>query len=201
MARWCSRRGAAFVALRVAPLRLAVLILVAGTAACLLSGCGSQRDSAFTDPPAPDLAVTTLLPVDIELVATVIQLQETLRLGHLAAEGQRLPPSLQDLAQLVDEQRHSRARDLDQLIVVKHAPVPAGLGPYHRALLEDLTSRPAPEWPAGFMDFQGEVQRELMRVLRAAADRSEDPDVRAFAQRQLPAVVSMLQRIEHYSHA
>lgn len=194
---WLRRAGA----LRISPNRLAWLLLTGGVLGCLLSACGTQRENAFAEPPSPDLAVTTLTPADIDLVATVVQIQETIRLGHLAAGPQELPASVQELAELIDLQRQSRARDLAQLIRVKHAPVPAELGQGHRALLDRLSTREPKDVPAGFLSFHSEIQRELMRVLRDGADRSEDPDVRAFAQRQLPAVASLLRRIDQQSHS
>jgi hypothetical protein len=187
--------------LRASPRRFAWLVIGAGVAACLLSGCGTRTEPPFADKPAPDpdIAVTTLDETDINTVAAVSQLQTTIRRGCELSLTRPLPEPLRILVQDIADQQASRARDFAALVLVKHAPLPEGLPTHHEELLDRLArSGDASQESAAstVLAFHRSTQTEALRLLRNAADRSRDPDVQAFAQRQTRGVANILARMD-----
>lgn len=170
-----------------------VVLLVTCGAVC---GCGTQRDPPFREDPAPDLAVTTLDRSDIDTVASVIQIQGAIRMGCELAIQKPLPEPVIIMVDSVRERSLSLARDLDALVLVKNAPVPTGLGMHYTTLIDSLAETDPTAWNPALITFFHTIHTDAMRILRDAADRSEDPDVKAFAARQLPAVVSTLERLD-----
>ena len=162
----------------------------------VVSGCGTRPESPFAQVLAPDLAVTTLTPRDIDTVASIIQIQGTIRMGCDLAEQKPLSTPIMTMVDTVRDQYLSRARDLDALVLVKNAPAPKGLGKRNSTLIATLAEADPMAWDPALITFFRTIYTDAMRILRDATDRSEDPDVKAFAARQLPGIVSMLRRLE-----
>ena len=161
-----------------------------------LSGCGSKREPAFSKEISPDLAVTTLEKSDIQAVASALQFQGTILMGfELAMRHPVTEPTLQMIA-AVREQAVSRGRDLDALVQLKHTPVPENLGTQNSSLISALEQAHSKSWDAAVMTFFRVAHTTGMRVMRDLADRAEDPDVRAFAARQLPGIVAMRRHLD-----
>lgn len=185
--------------LRASPRRFVWLLLWVGVATCLLSGCGTRTDSPFTEKPTPDIAVTTLDEADIDTVAAVSQLQATIQRGCELSLARPLPEPVRLLVQDIADQQVSRARDLAALVLVKHAPLPDGLPRHHEELLAGLARdarTSGKELADDVIAFHRATQTEALRLLRDAADRSQDPDVRAFGQRQTRGVANILARMD-----
>ena len=164
---------------------------------CLgVSGCGTRPESPFAQEPSPDLAVTTLEQPDIDTVARVIQIQGMLLIGCDLAVRKPLPTSIIRMVDSVREQYLSRARDLDALVRVKNAPTPDNLGLHNSTLIDTLAQTDPLAWDPAVIAFFRDIHSTAMRVMRDAADRSQDPDVQAFAARQLPGIVSTLHRLD-----
>lgn len=186
-------RGPLFGAPRTFVSSWYLVLLVACGAVC---GCGTQRDSPFPEDLAPDLAVTTLNRPDIDTVASIIQIQGAIRMGCELAIQKPLPAPIITMVDAVRERYLSRARDLDALVQVKNAPTPEGLGMRYSTLIDSLAETDPMAWDPALVTFFRTLHTDAMRILRDAADRAEDPDVKAFAARQLPGVVSTLERLE-----
>jgi predicted outer membrane protein len=196
-------RPAAAIALPVMPARSSqarrvivscwCLLLFIGGTAC---GCSTRRASPFAEEPSPDLAVTTLEQPDIDTVASVIQMQATIRMGCDLAVQKPLPTPIIRLVDAVREQHLSRGRDLDALVRVKNAPAPENLGRHNSTLIDTLAQTGPTAWDPALITFFRTVHTDVMRVLRDAADRAQDPDVKSFAERQLPGVVSLLHQLD-----
>lgn len=191
---WCGATR-----LRTSPRRFVWLLIGAGIAVCLLSSCGTRMASPFADKPTPDIAVTTLDPTDIDTVAAVSQLQTTIRRGCELSLARPLPEPLRVLVEDIADQHESRERDLASLVLVKHAPLPEGLPRHHEALLGELGESAGVSQQSAaetVLAFHRSTQTEALRLLRTAADRSRDPDVQAFAQRQTRGIASILARMD-----
>lgn len=174
------------------------LLLSTGVLVCLLGGCGSRRDSAFTQTPDPALVVTTLTGSDIQTVADLINLQATISRGCDLSTQRPLPARLKALVQGIRDQHHSRARDLEALVLLKNAPLPEVSPRHHEVWLEPFTSATSAAWTQTVVSFHRSSQVEALRLVRAAADHSPDPDVQAFARRQLPGIASTLEQMDHW---
>lgn len=162
----------------------------------VVSGCGTRREPPFAEDLAPDLAVTTLNRPDIDTVASIIQIQGAILMGCDLAVQKPLSTPIITMVETVREQYLSRARDLDALVLVKNAPAPESLGKRNSTLIEALAEADPLGWDAALITFFRTLHTDAMRIMRDAADRSEDPEVKAFAARQLPGTVSMLRRLE-----
>ena len=182
------------------PLRHFVwLVLSLGVAVCLLSGCGPRREAPFAETPQPDIAVTTLTVDDIETVARMIQIQRTIRRGCDISSLHPLPERLQSLVQHISEQHRWRARDLDALILLKNAPTVHDSPKQHELWLEPFTRATSGDWIETVAAFHRTTQLDALRLFRDAADRSPDPDVQAFARRQVPGFASTLTHLEQWA--
>lgn len=182
--------------LRLSPQLFTWLLLGIGLLASLVSGCSPRHDQAFEQTPQPDLAVTTLSESDIETVAGLINLQSTISRGCDVSLLRPLPTRLQALVQGIREQHRSRERDLDALVLVKNAPLPELVPRQHEMWLEPFTHATSADWAETVISFHRTTQVEMLRLLRVAADHSPDPDVQAFARRQLPGVASTLDQLD-----
>lgn len=165
----------------------------------VVSGCGTRRESPFAEDPPPDLAVTTLARPDIDAVASVVQIQGAILMGCGLAVQKQLSTPMITMVDAVHEQCLSRARDLDALVRVKNAPRPDGLGMRYSTLIDTLAEADPMAWDPALITFFRALHTDAMRILRDAADRSGDPDVQALATRQLPGMVSLLDRLERLS--
>lgn len=163
----------------------------------LLGGCSRSRESAFSQKPVPDLAVTTLEVADMETVASLMQFQGTIRMGCDLAIKNPLPTLLIRLVDSVRDQYQSRARDLEALVRLKNAPMPENLGKQNSMLIDELSQTNPLAWDPAVVTFLRAVHTRAMRLMRDMADNAKDPDVREFAARQLPGVVSTLQQLDH----
>lgn len=192
---------------RATPQQFAWLLLICGVIACLLiSGCGVVheppfRAAPFRATPEPDLAVTTLDKSDIDRLAALMQVQDAIRRGCDVAGRFPLPEPVQTQMALILDLYLSRERDLGALVTVKHAPKPAPAAAHHSARLQELERTPAANWSRALIVFHRDLQIDALRLLRDAADRSLDPDVQAFAQRQIPAVASALDHLQELPDA
>ncbi len=175
---------------RQAPLLLALALIVA---------CGRERDSAFSQQPTPDLAVTTLEAPDIERVAIAMQLQGLIQLGGEMTTDRSLSEPVRSLLEVIRDQQISRGRDLDALVRLKHAPAPDHLGKEHSRWLEELRAATDASMPRAVLRFHQAVHKEFFRLMRETADESTDVDARAFAQRRLPGITSTLRLITQVS--
>lgn len=164
---------------------------------CGLSGCSSRRESAFSQPPAPDLAVTTLESSDIEAVAGVMQFQGTILMGCDLAVQKPLSTQVIRLVDNVRDQYRSRARDLDAVVRLKNAPAPENLGQQNSMLIDALSQTDPMTWDPAVLTFLRATHTHAMRLLRDMADRAKDPDVRDFATRQLSGIVATLRDLDH----
>lgn len=186
---------------RRTPVVIPVMMTALALGGSLVSGCGSKRDQPFSQQVTPDLAVTTLEQPDIEIVATSVQLQGVILLGCTLSGRHPLPPAVTGLIGVVREQHVSRGRDLDALVQVKNAPVPKQLGAQHALWLDELGSADPARWSDAVLAFHRTSQTASLRLFRDAADRSPDPDVRAFAARQLRGIMSTLELAERLAGA
>lgn len=195
--------------LRVSLRQFAWLLMAVGVAVCLLSGCGRRHATPFAEQPSPDLAVTTLDAQDITTIASVIQIQATITRGCELSLARPLPENLRLLVQDITDQQQSRGRDLAALVQLKNAPASEGLARHQEAwlagLARSLTAAPdaAPDVTtdrvtAAVVSFHRTTQTEIFRWLRHAVDESRDPDVQAYAKRQIRGVANIRARLDDH---
>lgn len=173
---------------------LALLLLVLSSS--FMSSCGSQREQPFSTEPSPDIEVTTLEQPDIDAVANVIQFQGTILMGADLAARQTVSVPISNLLEAVREQSLSRGRDLDALVRLKNAPAPTSLGRQNSEFIDALGQTDNRAWDPAIVSFFRTIHTNGLRLMRDMADRSQDPDVRAFAQRQLSGIVATLHHLD-----
>jgi putative membrane protein len=171
-----------------------------GAALLALAGCQSAQQAATTVQSAAQAQTTpTLSTTD----ATFINLAGTsglaeVQLGELAQTKASNPAIRRFATQMATD--HTRANQrLAALAQAKQMTAPSSMDTLHTQVYQQLQNTRGRNFDKLYMDGQVQDHRTVVQAFQNEAQNGTDPDVRAFAQQNLPMMqqhLEMAQRLD-----
>ena len=101
-------------------------------------------------------------------------------------------PEVKKFAQMMIADHTKADADLKALAAKKNIKLPADMGSF-KDMIDDLKSVAAGDFDGDYIDGMGEMHEDDVAAFREQAEKSADPDVKAFAAKTLPTLEKHLE--------
>ena len=165
------------------------------------TGVGTTGNAALSSGPAGQVSYALQNSIDRLFVLKSAQgnAAEVLT-GNLAQRKSR-NEAVRQLAQHLVQQHGSANAELLQLARQKGFPLPASIGTVHAAVNDQLTRLSGAVFDQTFLSAQIEAHEATIMLYQQEIAQGTDPDVRAFASRHLPDILSHTAMIYNIARA
>jgi putative membrane protein len=165
----------------------------AGSAANTL---GNMANSAANTISNAASAMTVDSPDDFMTTAARDGLAEV-ELGKLAAQ-KATDPEVKKFAQMMVDEHTKANNELKTLAGQKNVTLPTDLG-NHQSDLDELKNASGADFDRGYVKLMVNAHEKDVEAFQAQADKSADPEVKAFAAKTLPTLKKHLESIQTIS--
>jgi putative membrane protein len=142
-------------------------------------------------------ALSQVAPEDATFLRDAMQSgQAETRLGQLAIQDSQ-NPAVQSFGQRLVEDHMKMDEELAQLASEKGVETPTQTTLSQSAMISHLSSLRGAEFDQAWQRDTVDTHTHAVQTYRLAASRSQDPDIKAFAQKYLPALEEHLTMARH----
>src|SRR5688572_17845223 len=104
-----------------------------------------------------------------------------------------ITPEVKNFAQMALSDHSNISKELKAMAAAKKIKYPANMLPKHQFLLNNLTEEKAKDFDKTYMELQEAAHNELEELYEDGTKRHSDPEMQAFASRNLPTMRTHLE--------